>query len=298
MYKKLLYLTEFEEFYLDVLSCVLKFKKVGAEEIIIVHVLYATELPKIHEGYILKVADTLRHLLNTKAQQAVRLIENAGIKARTRIEIGIPYREILKVADEEKVDLIVAGRERKGFFGEVLVGSITDRIIKYGHIPVYIHKFPGTYGAEKEACTKFCEKLFSRVLYPTDWSDCARYSLKYLKGLKDAGIEEVIVAHVMDEKAMNLQPLEKFKEFERVDREKLQQVKEELEKEGFKVKTSLTVGNPRAELIKVASLEDISLIVMGSHGKGRVEGILWGSVSRNVAEYSDRPMILVKGNLK
>ena len=28
--------------------------------------------------------------------------------------------------------------------------------------------------------------------------------------------------------------------------------------------------------------------------KGRAEGILWGSVSRNVAEYSDRPILVIK----
>lgn len=103
------------------------------------------------------------------------------------------------------------------------------------------------------------------------------------------------MAHVMDEKAMKLQSEEKFREFERIDRDKLQQVKEELEKEGFKVNTMLRVGNPRAELVRIARYENISLIVMGTHGKGRMEGILWGSVSRNTAEYSESPILLIKG---
>jgi len=77
--------------------------------------------------------------------------------------------------------------------------------------------------------------------------------------------------------------------------EKLAGVKAELEKAGFKVSTRLSVGNPRAELITLARSADVSLIVLGSHGKGRAEGILWGSVSRNVAEYSDRPTLVIKG---
>ena len=115
------------------------------------------------------------------------------------------------------------------------------------------------------------------------------------KGIKDASVGEIVVAHVMDEKAMKLQPEEKFREFERVDREKLQQVKEELEKDGFTVKTILKMGNPRTKLIRIARQENISLIVMGTHGKGRMEGILWGSVSRNTAEYSTSPILLIKG---
>ena len=68
-----------------------------------------------------------------------------------------------------------------------------------------------------------------------------------------------------------------------------------MEKEGLKVITRLCVGNPRTALISLAKTADVSLIVMGTHGKGRTEGILWGSVSRNVAEYSERPVLLIKG---
>ena len=295
MYKKILYLTAFEEFHLAVLSCLLNFKKVGTEEIVVAHVIYSTQFPKVHEGYVLRLAEALRNLLNAKMDEAAKVIESAGIRAKKRVELGVPYEEILKIAEEEKVSLIVSGRERKGFLGEIFVGSTTDRIVRHGNIPVYIPKYPGIHGADKEACIRFCGKLFSRILYPTDWSDCARKTLDYVKQCKNAGVEEVVVAHIMDEKAMKLQPMEKFLEFERIDLEKLAEVKKDLEGEGFKVRTVLAMGNPRAELIRVARQEDVTLIVMGSHGKGRMEGILWGSVSRNVAEYSDRPTLIVKG---
>jgi nucleotide-binding universal stress UspA family protein len=47
--------------------------------------------------------------------------------------------------------------------------------------------------------------------------------------------------------------------------------------------------------MEIAGQEYTSLVVMGVHGKGYVEGILRGSVSRNVVEYSDRPVLLIKG---
>lgn len=224
-------------------------------------------------------------------------MEAAGIRVKKRIELGVPHHKILEVAREEEVSLIVAGRERKGFLNEVFVGSITDKIVRYGTVPVYIPKCPKSYGGEPGTVEAFCRDPFRRVLYPTDWSDCAWAALQYLKGFRDAGVGEIVVAHVMDEKAMKLQPEDKFREFERIDWEKLQQAREELEKEDFKVRTSLTVGNPRAELINVARQEDVSLVVMGTHGKGRMEGILWGSVSRNMAEYSERPVLLIPARL-
>jgi len=295
MFRKILYVTAFEKFYQDVLSCAMSLKKAGAEEVVLLHVVYSTEFPKAHEGYFLKLADTLRNLLSDRMDEAATLVEAVGMKAKKRIELGVPYQEILRVAKEENVSLIVAGRERKGFLDEAFVGSITDKLIRHGTTPVYIPKYPGTYGADQETCEAFCRSPFRRILYPTDWSDCAREALDYVKQFKNAGVEEVIVAHIMDAKAMKLQPKEKFREFERIDEEKLAEVKEQLEKEGLKASTRLCVGNPRTALITLAKTADVSLIVMGTHGKGRTEGILWGSVSRNVAEYSERPVLLIKG---
>ncbi|MCL5421148.1 MAG: universal stress protein [Nitrospirae bacterium] len=295
MYKKILYPIKFEEFSLDVLSCILNFKKAGMEEIVLLHVIDVSKLPMDkYEGYHPDDIKRFKEIVSLKMDEAVNKIEGSGLKAKKRIEVGVPYREILRVAGEETVSLIVSGRQKKGVVGEIFIGSNTDKVIRYGDIPVYVPKYPAAFGADKEACQRICKRLFTRVFYPTDWSDCAQEALRYLKGLKEAGVEDVIVAHVMDEKAMKLQSSEKFKEFERVDKEKLEMVKEELEKEGFNVKIHLHVGRAGVDLIKIAREEDVSLIVMGSHGKGYVEGILWGSVSRNVVEYSDRPVLLIK----
>ncbi|MGB9715635.1 MAG: universal stress protein [Thermodesulfovibrionales bacterium] len=297
MYKKILYPIKFEEFSLDLLRCILSFKKAGTEEIDLLHVIDVSKVPMDkYEGYSTVDINRITEITEIKIAEAARLIEEAGIKVKKRIEVGIPYREILKVANEEKVSLIISGRQKKGILGEIFIGSNTDKVIRYGNIPIYIPKYPAIFGADKEACKRYCDRLFSRVLYPTDWSDCATEALRYLKGLKDVGVEEVIVAHVMDEKAMKLQPPEKFKDFERIDKEKLEMVKEELEKEGFKVKTHLHVGKAGSDLIKIAGEEDVSLIVMGSHGKGYVKTILWGSVSRNMVEYSDRSVLLIRSS--
>jgi len=294
MYKKILYPIKFEEFSLDVLSCILNFKKAGTEEIVLLHVIDVAKIPMDkYEGFSTKEIEKFTAIADAKMSEAVMTIENAGMKGKKRIEVGVPYREILKVADYEKVSLIVSGRQKKGVIGEIFIGSNTDKIIRYGNIPVYVPKYPACFGADTETCKRFCEMPFNRVLYPTDWSDCAKEALRYLKGLKDAGVEEVIVAHVMDEKAMSMQSPEKFKEFERADKEKLEAVKQELETAGFKAKTHLHVGKAGPDLIRIAREEDVSLIVMGSHGKGYVKEILWGSVSRNAVEYSDRAVLLI-----
>lgn len=59
--------------------------------------------------------------------------------------------------------------------------------------------------------------------------------------------------------------------------------------------TRLHLGKPGSDLVRIAQQEDAALIVMGAYGKGYVEGMLWGSVSRKIIEYSDRPVLVIKG---
>ncbi len=52
-------------------------------------------------------------------------------------------------------------------------------------------------------------------------------------------------------------------------------------------------GHPVEEILKVAEEEGVNMIVLGSRGK-RLHNILMGSVSREVANRADVPVLLVK----
>lgn len=295
MFRKILYATALEAYFREVFGCITSLKAAGVEEIVVVHVIPADEHFPVKGRHARQMLDSLAADLTGRIEEAVRIAAAQGLRANVRIETGLPWRRILRVAEEEAVSLIVSGRERKSGLDEILFGSTTDRLVRYGRLPVYIPKCPEVYGGGASPAEAFCRHPFRRVLFPVDWSDCSREALEALCRLPAAAIGEIVVAHVMDEKAMSLLPEEKFRELERIDRRKLEETEGRLKSAGFAVRTRLAVGNPRAALLDIAREEDVSLVFLGTHGKGRVEGILWGSVARNVAEYSDRPVLLVRG---
>ena len=53
-----------------------------------------------------------------------------------RVEKGRAYVEILKVADDERVELIVMGVQGKGALNRLIFGSTTDRVIRHAGCPV------------------------------------------------------------------------------------------------------------------------------------------------------------------
>ena len=49
---------------------------------------------------------------------------------------GVRTVEILKVADDERVELIVMGVQGKGALNRLIFGSTTDRVIRHAGCPV------------------------------------------------------------------------------------------------------------------------------------------------------------------
>lgn len=73
----------------------------------------------------------------------------------------------------------------------------------------------------------------------------------------------------------------------------LEEIKEKLP-EGINCETVLDVGIPYEKIVDYAKDNNIDLIVMGSRGLSLVEGILMGSVSRNVLEQAPCSVLIAK----
>lgn len=143
--------------------------------------------------------------------------------------------------------------------------------------------------------------MFKKILYPTDFSDVSLKALGYIKQLKEGGTNEVLILHVIDNRG--LQAIEtsvpqhsiEFESalMEDADRE-LKSLESELKKNGLKVTTRMVIGNPLQEILKAEKEKDISITVIGSHGKSNLEEMFMGSVSEKVVRKCKKPVLVVK----
>lgn len=58
--------------------------------------------------------------------------------------------------------------------------------------------------------------------------------------------------------------------------------------------THAAVGEPAAEIVRVADERGVDQIVMGTHGRGAVGSLFLGSVAQRVVHLSKVPVLLVK----
>jgi nucleotide-binding universal stress UspA family protein len=120
-------------------------------------------------------------------------------------------------------------------------------------------------------------------------------------------VEKLEGRSLMDETLLSLSEMKTLKEVlegteyqEALDKraqEVLAYYRKALEDRGITgVKTVVRKGHPAEEILATAKEEGAEMIVIGSRGK-RTTHLFMGSVSREVANSAEVPVLLVKGNV-
>ncbi len=143
--------------------------------------------------------------------------------------------------------------------------------------------------------------MMEKVLYPTDFSDVAMKAFQFVKQLKECGVKEVVILHVIDQRSIDALAIYTDQDFLRIEKEweenvmeQIRPMEDELKELGFAVKVRLEKGVPFTDILKVEEEEDVSVIVIGSHGKSNVKEMLLGSVSEKVVRKARKPVLVVK----
>ncbi len=143
--------------------------------------------------------------------------------------------------------------------------------------------------------------MFKKILYPTDFSDVSKKAIDYIKKLRESGSETVIVLHVINQRGM--QAVERYASGNSMEveqrimddaKQQIKVIEDELKKSGFKVKSMIKTGIPMREILKAEEEENVSVIVIGSHGRSNLEEIFLGSVSEKVSRKCKSPVLIVK----
>jgi len=132
--------------------------------------------------------------------------------------------------------------------------------------------------------------MFRRILAGTDLTPASDAVLSCLGQLKTLGLEEVVLTHVVYV-AHSVGLAETLTEWAQPE---LARQKELLEAQGLRVRAEAITGIQAYKLADRADEEDISAIVIGSHSRSLLHGLLAGSVSLGVLGITTKPVLLVR----
>jgi nucleotide-binding universal stress UspA family protein len=140
-----------------------------------------------------------------------------------------------------------------------------------------------------------------RIMHPTDFSAEAQAAEAEAMRLARALGAELLLVHVAVEAPpygdtpSGMKQLKKIYEAEaRWAEDRLAERARYLAGQGVTTGWRRRVGVPDEEIVKAASEEDVSYIVMGTHGRGRVGRMLLGSVADRVIRHARCHLLVVQ----
>jgi nucleotide-binding universal stress UspA family protein len=142
------------------------------------------------------------------------------------------------------------------------------------------------------------------ILVPIDFSPNSLRAVEYAMSLIEPS-GEIYLLHVIDTDFVTRLSLEGFGEFEAATERlrhkaegQLHQLINEYAQSGVQLESMVVIGNPFAEILRVADDLDFSLIVLGTRGQrgGTIEELLFGSTAEKVLRATPIPVVCVPPN--
>lgn len=131
--------------------------------------------------------------------------------------------------------------------------------------------------------------MFRRALVSLDLSPATEALVSSLPGLKDFGIEEIILVHVA--KPVGFPVSQAIAQVDQL-RQRLQRLKGSLEAKGFVVEIDVPSGAPAVEVVREAEERGAEVIVVGSRSHSKIHEAFIGSVSWEVVRRARVPVLL------
>lgn len=312
MFEKILVATDFSNNAGKILECVGEIP--GAKEVVLLHVLTKDPLARTWSP-----GDERKKAMK-KLESDKKVLEEAGLKVKPIVEYVEEIKEneiIEQIAVKENVSLVVMGARGRGLWEGLLLGSVSTGYLRHGSKDQLIMRYKTVGSADKAELAKYCSFIFERVLCPTDFSEAGNAAIERIKSQKLA--KNLILLNVVAKVESQAELEAELKS----SQEKLEAMKADLTSAGIATKTvSLfaaageqrtygtggmasvkttpfaSIGGVVEKILSVAEGEDVSLIALGSHGKGWLDQATIGSVVSDVARMGARPVLVIRSQKK
>jgi len=286
--KKLLFVTKFEDLCYDALKSLLALRNAALEHVVFLNVIERDKVAMQRgSGYLKEEEVKLKETANIRFIDWAENLFEMGLEVGAYMEVSTLIPEILKVVEKESPDLIVIGHSFKSPLEQLYAGSDVTELIRRTEVPILVFK----HRSEDNIVP---EKLFERPLFATNWSETGKKTVEYIKELGKV-IGEIHIMHVVKESALKSLDTHEVQKVRKIERKRLDDLCDELEEAGINAKPHVYVGDPQKEIEKAAKEYQASMIILGSSDKAAVLERWIGSISKNIADKSVFPCLLIPG---
>lgn len=211
------------------------------------------------------------------------------------VERGDASSEILRQAIDRKADLIVMGTHGRTGLRHMLLGSVTEKIIRNASCPVLVVP-PHASDVGSAAAA-----VFKRIVHATDFSKASSAALACALALAKEADARLTLLHAIEfPEALHDIPLPRGSEVDRhhalAEAEYLRRLRALVPAQArmyCTVAARVSEGKPARAILGVAEQEQADLIVLGVQGRGTVDLMVFGSNAHAVIREARCPVLVV-----
>ncbi|MDX9974933.1 MAG: universal stress protein [FCB group bacterium] len=210
-----------------------------------------------------------------------------GVRPEPYVQEGVPADRILALAEELAVDLVVMGTHGRRGLNRLMLGSVTERVLRNAPCLVLV---AGNASGDSAPPGKAGDAVpFRRILCCTDFSDTSEKAVAQALSLAEAYGAEMTLVHVLDESpdAAGIQV--------RIAgaTQQLEQLVSSVSRKKGTVSIAVRVGRPYAQIIQAATDINADLTVMGVRGRNALDVAVFGSTTYRVIQLGSCPVLVV-----
>ena len=234
----------------------------------------------IDQVYAQKIADAEEKVRELAARQNWNDVEHEVV-----LERGAVADAILRFVEGNNIDLITMGTHGRRGLDRLVLGSVTERILRTARPPVLaVHSLPQGSGAREEPVQ------FRKILYCTDFSDNSPRALEYAFLLACKYKAGISLLHVIERS-------DSGKDLEAERCRVLQQLRAVIPhnvQNCATVEPAVRAGKTYEEILGHAAETETDLIVMGVRGRNALDLALFGSTTQRVMQLGQSPILVVR----
>ena len=243
--------------------------------------------------------DRRDRLFTSYLEVTAKELNEEGIKATTATSYGDVAREIVKYANNNKIDLIIMATHGYSRTKQWMFGSITQKVLYGTRVPVLLIKSKSPDVSVE----------FNRILVPLDGSPFSESAFPYVVGLAKNTNREILLLHICEPPVVpsyGSRPInptwEKYRddmwrETEGLSTSYLKKTMAALKKKGIKVK-SRVIRAQSADVVKtimqVCKEDNIDLIVIATRGRSGASSWVYGGVANKIVDEFSQPILLIR----
>jgi len=227
-----------------------------------------------------------------------RAVDAAGagtLDVALATDAGDAAATIVDHAVRMATDLLVMGTHGRGGFDRLLLGSVTEKVLRKAPCPILTvppHALP----------TMPEEVVFRRILCPMDFSPSALQAFGFALDLARQANGSVTVLHVIEWLAEE-EPrahahfnVSEYRQHLTADAHaRLQALLADEPCTWCETEEVVVIGRAHREVLATAAARQTDLIVMGAQGRGSVGLALFGSTTQHVVRAATCPVLTVRG---